>query len=92
MLAVSVSSIRHSLSLSLLIQLEPHRGNVRGHAAQPKRMSGSVMGQSVLVVRAGKHPVKNLLEPVRLTFRHNLSEVTPTGEAIHCLLSGYLPF
>lgn len=60
-------------------QLEPHGGSARGQgrsAAQPSHRSGSVLGQSVLVVRAGKCPVIHLLQPVRLIFRHNLSEVT----------------
>lgn len=60
------------------LQLDPHRSSVRGRGrsvAQPSK-SGSVMGQSVLVVRAGKCPVNHLSQPIRLTFRHNLSEVT----------------
>lgn len=69
-------------------QLEPHPGSVKGRAAQPNRMSGSIMDQSVLVVRAGKHPVQNLLEPVRLTFLHNLSE-TEEGTCVFWQDSGF---
>lgn len=33
--------------------------------------SGTVLGGSVLVVKAGSNRVRNLFQPVRLTFTHN---------------------
>lgn len=59
----------HCLSLKLSPELEKRQGRGR-KVAQPSRMSGTVMGESVLVVKAGKFPVTDLLQPVKLTFKN----------------------
>lgn len=63
----------------LLLQLSPELAKRQGRGrsiAQPSRMSGTVMDESVLVVKAGKFSVTNLLQPVKLTFK-NVMQVKP---------------
>ncbi|XP_008277424.1 probable G-protein coupled receptor 97 [Stegastes partitus] len=49
----------------------PRQGRGRGIRRQPAHIPGTVLGESVLAVRAGNHPVRNLSQPVRLIFRHD---------------------
>lgn len=82
------------LSLQLSPQQEIKVGKGRSSARSFYR-SGSVMGQSVLVVRAGNSAVKNLLQPVKLIFKHNLQQVTRRNISSCCnwkrnLLCGHL--
>lgn len=72
----------------LSLQLSPDLGIRRGRSrsvAQPSRMSGTVMGQSVLVVKAGKFSITNLLQPVKLTFK-NVMQVKPQTNCAHITL------
>lgn len=48
----------------------PGRGTVR-LVSQVHRRSGTVLGGSVLVVKAGSNHIRNLFQPVRLTFTHS---------------------
>uniref|UniRef100_A0A3Q1EVU1 Adhesion G protein-coupled receptor G3-like n=1 Tax=Acanthochromis polyacanthus TaxID=80966 RepID=A0A3Q1EVU1_9TELE len=48
----------------------PRRRGV-GIRPQPVHIPGTVLGESVLMVRAGYSPVRNLSQPIRLIFRHD---------------------
>ncbi|XP_067351092.1 adhesion G protein-coupled receptor G3-like [Channa argus] len=55
-------------------KLVPHRTQGRGmqiRPNQPTRVEGAVMGDSVVVVKAGSRSVRNLSQLVTLTFKHN---------------------
>ncbi|XP_070820816.1 adhesion G-protein coupled receptor G1-like [Chaetodon trifascialis] len=56
---------------STFFQLSPPPGRGRGRAALPVHRQGTILGEAVLAVRAGNHPVTNLSKPVKLTFKHN---------------------
>nr|XP_046254249.1 adhesion G-protein coupled receptor G1-like [Scatophagus argus] len=53
---------------SSLFELSPHVGRGRGIAHMPV-WQNAVMGESVLVVRAGHYPVRDLAQPIKLTFK-----------------------
>ncbi|XP_074522911.1 adhesion G-protein coupled receptor G1-like [Halichoeres trimaculatus] len=55
---------------SIYFELSPLRSG-RSLIPRPLRIDGSVMGGEVLVVRAGNVPVRDLSQPIRLTFTHN---------------------
>ncbi|XP_078104708.1 adhesion G protein-coupled receptor G3 isoform X3 [Sander vitreus] len=55
---------------STLFQLTPTQTKARLRIT-PDRPVRSVLGGLVLVVRAGNLPVKNLSQPIKLTFKHN---------------------
>lgn len=48
----------------------------------PAYNQGSVLGGEVLVVRAGNCPVRNLKQPIRLTFKHS-KQVKETSAPSH---------
>lgn len=57
------------------MQLSPAAGRGGGRArtaAHSPHRPGIVLDQIVLVVKAGHRPVRNLSEPIKLTFKHNL--------------------
>uniref|UniRef100_UPI0037E98945 adhesion G-protein coupled receptor G1-like n=1 Tax=Semicossyphus pulcher TaxID=241346 RepID=UPI0037E98945 len=64
-----VTTVIHSTYFKLSPPPEKTRSRSRIQLL-PTRRDGAVMGGSVLVVRAGNQPVRDLAQPVRLTFTH----------------------
>nr|XP_020472779.1 adhesion G-protein coupled receptor G1-like [Monopterus albus] len=62
---------------STYFKLSPPQTKARGGAPIHKQ-SGTVMGGLVLLVKAGAHSVRNLTEPIKLTFRHHKKVETGT--------------
>lgn len=55
----------------------PHLGGGGGKGRKaalppPRPLPGTVLGESVLVVKAGNIPLTNLLQPIKLTFKYNI--------------------
>ncbi|XP_059202688.1 adhesion G-protein coupled receptor G1-like [Centropristis striata] len=48
----------------------------------PVQRQGTVLGGLVLAVKAGNQPVKNLTEPIQLSFKHNTSQQKEKGECV----------
>ncbi|XP_051236087.1 adhesion G-protein coupled receptor G1 isoform X9 [Dicentrarchus labrax] len=59
-------------------KLSPPRKRRMFIPAQPIHMQGTVMGDLVLAVRAGNYAVRNLSQPIKLTFTHNKQAVVGT--------------
>lgn len=60
------------MSYALLWQPSPPPGRGKARSkAHSHYQSGAVLDESVLVVKAGSNRVRSLLQPIRLTFRHN---------------------
>ncbi|XP_070766374.1 adhesion G-protein coupled receptor G1-like [Enoplosus armatus] len=62
---------------STFFKLSPPLGKGKGRALipdqdRPRHRQGSVMGEFVLAVRAGNSPVRNLSQPIKLTFKHSI--------------------
>ncbi|XP_029980194.1 adhesion G protein-coupled receptor G3 [Sphaeramia orbicularis] len=56
------------------------RGRGRKIEPPPPAQSGFILRETVLVVRAGNIPVKNLSQPVKLIFKHN--KLVPNGVCV----------
>ncbi|XP_068597987.1 adhesion G-protein coupled receptor G1-like [Brachionichthys hirsutus] len=54
---------------STLFEPSPHLERGRGAATQSTHRPAVIMEESVLLVRAGLHPLNNLPQPIRLTFK-----------------------
>ncbi|XP_034535401.1 adhesion G protein-coupled receptor G3-like isoform X2 [Notolabrus celidotus] len=63
---------------STYFKLSPPRKSRSSRSSMPLRIDGLVMGEFVLVVRAGSQPVTGLSQPIRLTFTQNKQEKNGT--------------